>query len=152
MKVKQALRTSTFYTDQTNFDVSRAVQSGTPENLATLRDIDSIAVQLQRLENAGVPVLWRPLHEAGGGWFWWGAKGAAAAKALYDIMYDRLTNVHGLHNLIWEWSTNEPEWYPGNNKVDIIGYDSYPGKYVYSSQKGVFDQLFTLVEGKKWLP
>lgn len=144
-----SLRTSIFYTDQTNFDVSRAVQSGTAENQATLRDIDSIAVQLQRLEDAGVPVLWRPLHEAGGAWFWWGAKGAASAKALYDIMYNRLTNVHGLHNLIWVWSTPEIDWYPGNNKVDIIGYDSYPGEFVYTPQKGVFDQLFAMVEGKK---
>ena len=41
-----------------------------------LRDIDAIAVELQKFEDAGVPVIWRPLHEAQGGWFWWGAQGA----------------------------------------------------------------------------
>lgn len=143
------LRKSIFYTKETEFDIGRAVTPGTAEYAATVRDIDSIAVQLKRLQDAGIPVLWRPLHEAGGGWFWWGAKGAAPAKALWDLMYSRLTGIHGLHNLIWVWSTPEPDWYPGNAKVDIVGYDSYPGAFVYASQKAVFDQLFSMVGGKK---
>jgi mannan endo-1,4-beta-mannosidase len=140
---------NTFYTDQTSFDVSQAVISGTQQNTDVLRDIDAIAVQLKKLRDADVPVLWRPLHEAGGGWFWWGAKGAAPAKALWDIMYDRLTNFHGLHNLIWSWSSPEADWYPGNSKVDMIGYDSYPGNYNYTIQKNVFDNLFTITGGQK---
>ncbi len=143
------IRTSTFYTSSTNFDVSRAVVPGNQEYTDVIRDIDAIAVQLKRLQTAGVPVLWRPLHEAGGTWFWWGAKGAAACKSLYDIMYNRLTNYHGLNNLIWVWSSPEPSWYPGNSKVDIIGYDSYPGAYNYTTQKSMFDQLNTIVGGQK---
>lgn len=38
----------------------------------------------------GVPVLWRPLHEAGGKWFWWGSHGASVTIKLYDIMFNRL--------------------------------------------------------------
>ena len=144
-----SLSTSIFYTANTTFDVSLAVQAGTPEHAATIRDLDSIATQLKRLQTAGVPVLWRPLHEAGGGWFWWGAKGSAAAKALYDTMYTRFTTVHGLHNLIWVWSTPEGDWYPGNSKVDIIGYDSYPDPPSYITQKTMFDQLFAMVQGQK---
>jgi mannan endo-1,4-beta-mannosidase len=146
-----ALSTSTFYSAQTPFDVSQAVISGTAENTDMLRDIDAIAVQLKRLQTAGIPVLWRPLHEAGGAWFWWGNKGATACKALYDIMYNRLTTYHNLNNLIWVWSTPEPTWYPGNSKVDILGYDSYPGAYNYEPQKSIFDQLYTLVGGQKIL-
>lgn len=138
-----------FRTSNTTFNVSLAIQSGTSEHTEILRDIDSIASQLKRLESAGVPVLWRPLHEAGGQWFWWGASSAADCLALWDIMYNRLTNFHNIHNLIWVWSTPEPEWYPGNNKVDIIGYDSYPGEFVYVSQKQKFNQLYEIVEGKK---
>lgn len=141
--------TNTFYTTNTVFDISKAVISGTQENTDALRDIDAIAVQLKKLQAAGVPVLWRPLHEAGGGWFWWGAKGSAAAKTMWDIMYDRLTNYHQLHNLIWVWSTPEPDWYPGNSKVDIIGFDSYPGAYNYTIQKNVFDNLYTVTTGNK---
>jgi mannan endo-1,4-beta-mannosidase len=143
--------TNTFYTDKTTFDVSKAVTPATAEYKAIVRDIDSIASQLKRLQNAGVPVLWRPLHEAGGKWFWWGAKTANDCLAIYDILYDRLTNYHKLNNLIWVWSTPEAEWYPGNGKVDIIGFDSYPGNYVYSSQKAIFNQLYDIVQGKKMI-
>jgi len=142
---------NTFYTNSTTFDVTKAVTAGTVENTAVLRDIDSIATQLKRLQDAGVPVLWRPLHEAGGEWFWWGAKGPAAALALYDIVYNRLTSYHKIHNLIWQWSTPEPNWYPGNAKVDMLGYDSYPGDYNYGTQKLIFDQLYTIVNGQKML-
>ena len=140
---------NTFYTDQTTFDASKAVTSGTTENIAIIRDIDSIASQLKKLEKAGVPIMFRPLHEAGGAWFWWGAKGAAVTKQLWDIVYNRINNYHKINNLIWVWSTPEADWYPGNSKVDIIGYDSYPGAYSYISQKSVFDQMYNIVQGQK---
>jgi len=141
--------TNTFYTDQTTFDVTKAVQSGTIENALIVRDIDSIATQLKRFQTAGVPILWRPLHEAGGAWFWWGAKGPKACKDLFYIMYDRLTNYHHLNNLIWVWSTPETDWYPGNDFIDIVGYDSYPGLFDYDLQKNSFDRIFALSQGKK---
>jgi Beta-mannanase len=143
------VNTNTFYTQYTTFDVTKAVQKGTVEYSQTIRDIDSIATQLKKLQNAGVPILWRPLHEAGGGWFWWGAKGPVACKQLYAILFDRLTNYHQIHNLIWVWSTYETDWYPGNKTVDIVGMDSYPGNYNYSTQKNTFDRYFNLTNGEK---
>jgi mannan endo-1,4-beta-mannosidase len=140
---------NTFYTESTSFDITKAVTEGTAEYSLIIQDIDSIASQLKKLEKAGVPVVWRPLHEAGGGWFWWGAKGAVPCKKLYDIIYDRLMNHHNIHNLIWTWSTPETEWYPGNSKMDIVGYDSYPGTFNYNIQKNSFDVLYRLTEGKK---
>ena len=145
------LRKSTFYTKETDFDVSKAVVPGNREYNEVLRDIDAIAVQLKRLSDAGVPVLWRPLHEAGGKWFWWGAKGSGPCLKLYDLMYQRLTVHHNLHNLIWTWSTPEEDWYPGNSKVDMVGYDSYPGKYDYGSQKYMFNKLYRLTGGGKMI-
>jgi len=144
-----AAGTNTFYTEYTTFDVTRAVITGTPENKEIMEDIDTIAYQLKRLQKAGVPVLWRPLHEAGGGWFWWGAKGPGACKKLYSIIYERLNNYHHLNNLIWVWSTPETDWYPGNDSVDIIGHDSYPGVYNYDPQKSAFDRLYQLTKGRK---
>ena len=141
--------TNTFYTDYTTFDITRAVTPGTPEYDDIIRDIDDISAELRKFQDAGIPVLWRPLHEAGGGWFWWGAGGAEACLELYDIMYDRMKNHHQLHNLIWVWSTPEEEWYPGNDKVDIIGYDSYPGDFNYGIQKTMFDALYRLTSGEK---
>lgn len=144
-----------YKTTETKFDVEKAVTPGTTEYVQTINAIDMIAVQLKKLDAAGVPVLWRPLHEAAGnamgGWFWWGSKGAGPCLKLYDLMYDRLTNHHQLHNLIWVWSEPNPSWYPGNAKVDIVGYDSYPGAKNYQPQKPKFDALFALTGGKKML-
>ncbi|MGL1885784.1 MAG: glycosyl hydrolase [Reichenbachiella sp.] len=138
-----------FYTENTDFDIREAVKVGTSENEDVIEDIDAIAIQLLRLQVAGVPVLWRPLHEAGGGWFWWGAKGSEACLALYDIVYDRLKNHHQIHNLIWVWSTPEVDWYPGNDKIDIVGYDSYPGVKNYTPQKAWFDVMHNITNGEK---
>jgi mannan endo-1,4-beta-mannosidase len=145
------LRTSTFYTNYTDFDVSKAVVSGTAEYNATIRDIDAIAVQLKKLQASKIPVLWRPLHEAGGKWFWWGAKGNTAAISLYRLMFDRITNFHAINNLIWVWSTPEADWYPGNIRVDMIGYDSYPGNYNYDCLQGMYNQLNRIVNGQKMI-
>lgn len=118
---------SGFYTRATDFDIAATLNAG-PSNAnytLMLRDIDAIAVQLKRLQAAGVPILWRPLHEAEGGWFWWGAKGAEPAKKLWKLLYDRLTNHHKLNNLIWVWNSIAPEWYPGDSTVDILSADVY---------------------------
>ncbi len=149
--------TNTFSVGNTTFDASKAVTSGTQENTDALRDIDSIASQLKKLQTAGVPVLFRPLHEASGSgaidgsgaWFWWGAKGATVTKKLFNIIYDRMTNYHKLNNLIWIWSSSEAAWYPGNDSIDIVGYDSYPGAYSYDPQKSSFDILYNMVNGEK---
>eukprot|EP00347_Sterkiella_histriomuscorum_P009069 403342635 len=145
------LRTSTFYTDQTSFDVNNGVTPGTMEYNLIIRDLDHIAEQLKRLQYASIPVLWRPLHEAGGRWFWWGAKGSDSALKLYYMMRDRFINTHGLNNLIWVWSTPEGDWYPGNNNVDIIGYDSYPGAYNYQCPTDKFNQLKSITGGQKMI-
>lgn len=138
-----------FYTDNTSFDIREAVKEGTEEYNLIIRDIDAIAAQLKKFDDEKIPVIFRPLHEAGGGWFWWGAKGPEPCKKLYDLIFDRIKNHHQLHNIIWVWSTPETDWYPGNDKVDIIGYDSYPGEYNYTTQKPMFDKLFSLTKGEK---
>ena len=96
------------------------------ERKAILADIDAIAPYLQRLQRARVPVLWRPLHESEGGWFWWGAKGPEPFKQLWRLLYQRLTFYHGVHNLIWVLTSEDPAWYPGDDVVDVVGVDGYP--------------------------
>jgi mannan endo-1,4-beta-mannosidase len=139
-----------FYTDATTFDVQYALNHPESEEYQLiLRDIDAIAAQLKRLQDAHVPVLWRPLHEAEGKWFWWGAQGPDSAKQLYHIMYDRLTNYHHLNNLIWVWNSESPEWYPGDDVVDIVSVDIYNQAANYSPSIGKYDSLANLVQGKK---
>ncbi|MDQ6813654.1 MAG: glycoside hydrolase family 26 protein [Bacteroidota bacterium] len=150
--------TEEFYTrnagkpNGTTFDISRIEDSTSAEYIAMIRDIDSVAVALKKLQAANVPVIWRPLHEAAGGWFWWGAKGAAPCKKLYQVMYNRMVNVHGLKNLIWVWTRepNDEAWYPGDQYVDIIGRDIYKDGD-HTSQLAEFNALNTLYGSKKMI-
>ena len=115
-----------FYSDNTDFDASRALVPGTPENLALLADMDMMAGLLRPFRDAGIPILWRPFHEGDGNWFWWGKQGAETVKALWRLMFDRYTNLHHLNNLIWVWNAPKREFYPGDDTVDIISRDMYP--------------------------
>jgi Beta-mannanase len=91
-------------------------------------DIDAISEQLKRLQKDDVTVLWRPLHEASGGWFWWGAQGPEPYLWLYKALHKRQTLYHRLDNLIWVWNGQHPDWYPGDEYTDIIGMDIYAEK------------------------
>ncbi|MBR6337867.1 MAG: beta-mannosidase [Ruminococcus sp.] len=136
-----------FYKDKTSFNLAKAISGEDKEGYDYLiRDIDAIAMYLQELDDYHVPVLWRPLHEGGGDpkwnnpWFWWGSSGAEAYKELWKLMYDRLTNVHHCNNLIWVWNGQNLDYYPGDEYVDMMGYDSYPEvKSDHSPQKKLWD-------------
>ena len=141
-----------FYTENTTFDLKKAINGEDPEGYELLiRDMDAIAEQLQRLRDAGVPVLWRPLHEASGGWFWWGASGADAYIQLYRLMYDRFTNEFGLNNLIWVWNGQRSDWYPGDDVVDIIGEDLYPGQHIHDTQEIAFKRCLSYTQARKMI-
>jgi hypothetical protein len=142
-----------FYTKDTMFDISRAVTEGTPEHEATLLDLDLIANELEILRDAHVPVVWRPLHEANGRWFWWGAGGPEPFKKMWRMMFENFTVKHHLNNLIWVFSpgaeTDLAAWYPGDAYVDIIGQDHYPMDGNHGAAKDVFDELTTMTRGQK---
>lgn len=144
-----------FYADATTFNLPAALDNRDGSDFQLiLRDIDAIAVQLQKYEDAGVPVIWRPLHEAQGGWFWWGAHGAENFKELWNVMYDRLTNYHGLNNLIWEFTSigvngDEDQWYPGDDEVDIVGLDIYTQPT--DNMSGQWTDAFDAYNGRKML-
>ncbi|NLZ46644.1 MAG: beta-mannosidase [Clostridiales bacterium] len=137
-----------FYSEATNFDLKAALDKTDQKGYDCLiRDIDAIADALKELESYDVPILWRPLHEAGGDpvwnnpWFWWGSSGSEAYMELWKLMYDRLTNHHGINNLIWVWNAQNVGWYPGDEYVDIIGFDLYPDEHDASSQKETYDYI-----------
>ena len=126
---------STYTAKDTDFSPSKAATAGTKENEYYLSTLKTLAKEFNKLEAEGIPVIWRPLHEAEGGggengsWFWWGREGSAAYKKLWQYTYNTLTNDLNCHNLIWEWNSynfaTSKDWYPGDNYVDIIGYDKY---------------------------
>lgn len=134
---------SSFRPEHTNINVTKILNGQDEEGYQLLmKDIDNIAQQLLRMQEAGVPVLWRPLHEASGGWFWWGAEGPDTYKQLYILLYETLTNEYGLNNLIWVWNGQSADWYPGDAYVDIVGIDIYAGEHVYTSQIDSFLETY----------
>lgn len=141
-----------FYTEATTFDIEAALREGpTGANYKLLlRDIDAIAIPLKKLAAAKIPVLWRPLHEAEGGWFWWGAKGPKPCLELWRLLRQRLINYHHLHNLVWVWNSIDPEWYPGGGTVDVVAVDKYPSDRS-DPLASVWDGLIPRFDGKKLL-
>ncbi len=141
-----------FYTFASTFDVQKALDDPNSQGYRLIvSDIDAIAVQLRKFAAADIPILWRPLHEAEGRWFWWGAHGPRPFVKLWRLMYDRLTNHHHLHNLIWVYtSAGDMDWYPGDAAVDIIGVDLYPSDR-HDPQSGLWEALQGHFAGKKLL-
>lgn len=120
-----------FYTSEiTNFSQVNAVTPGTKEYETVIHDIDLIATKIQRMESEGVTILFRPLHEASGAWFWWGLQGRDSAtnevfQKLWYMIYDRLENYHKLTNIIWVWNGQNPHTAIHPNAFDIEGIDRY---------------------------
>ena len=127
----------TTYSEKTDFVTANVLEEGTVEHDYFLLAVDNLAANLKKVQDAGVPLLFRPFHEAEGGggtdgkkaWFWWGKEGSEVYKKLYAYLYDLLTQKYGLHNLIWEFNSytyeNSKDWYPGDEYIDLVGYDKY---------------------------
>lgn len=113
-----------FYKRFTDFDFPAVMREKGEGYQLLLKDMDAAAEKLRQFQQEGIPVLWRPLHEANGVHFWWGNDPAPYLE-LYRLMYDRFTNYHGLNHLIWVWNGEEPQLYPGDDCVDISGLDNY---------------------------
>lgn len=151
---------SSSYTFGTNtqFKASDAIIDGTWENTIINADLEKISSYLLLLKNADIPVIWRPLHEASGNiyqytngvaWFWWGNDGAEAYKALWKYMFNYFQN-KGLNNLIWVWTTEteDADFYPGDDYVDIIGCDLYPSTNIHNSQVSTFNKALSISNKK----
>ncbi len=115
--------------------------------------VDSVAVYLKKLQDANVPVLWRPYHEMNGDWFWWGGRvGEFTTIDLYRQLYDRMVKYHHLNNLVWVWSVDRPStpirkfsnFYPGNDYLDILSLDVYGSDF----NQAYYDSLMALSQGK----
>lgn len=150
----------------TSFDIREALKEGTWQHECIMRDIDEVAGYLKKVQEANIPIFFRPLHEAagnytkynkdGGAWFWWGRYGAEPCKKLFRLLHDQLTNVYGLNNIIWVWTIDATEgmveqakdWYPGDDVVDVVGVDIYTEK-VDVPQKSQFDFMNEVTGGRK---
>lgn len=142
-------RSKSFFSRNTDFDATRALIDGTPENRAFISDMDMMAGLLRPFCERGIPILWRPFHEAEGGWFWWGAAGAGTVGKLFRMMYKRYTDVHGLNNLIWVWNSPKKDCYPGDDVADIISRDMYPAPHVHTAQADKYEEMISITPAPK---
>jgi mannan endo-1,4-beta-mannosidase len=117
------------------------------------QQVDTIAFYLKKLQDAHVPIIWRPYHEMNGDWFWWGGRqGQYSTIRLYRQLFTRLVNYHKLNNLIWLWSVDRPStparkfvnFYPGREFYDIAGLDVYGSDF----NQNYYDSLLSLSAGK----
>jgi len=141
----------------TDEEWEKIVTPGTEYYNMLIKKLDNIAGYLKQLQDAKVPVLWRPYHEMNGEWFWYGNRpGPDGFVKLWKIMFDRYVNHHKLNNLIWVWNPNAPrDWkndaamayhkfFPGLEFVDVLAADIYKNDYKQSHH----DQLLELARGK----
>jgi mannan endo-1,4-beta-mannosidase len=116
---------------------------GTALHDAWLARLDEVVPYLRQLADAGVPVLFRPLHEMNEDWNWWGSRHADSAR-LYRLTHDHLAGTRGLANLIWVWNVQDnpagdwASYYPGDSYVDVLSLDVW---WKEQPSQGDYDQL-----------
>ncbi|EME74108.1 glycoside hydrolase family 26 protein [Bacillus sonorensis] len=133
-----AFQSGHYKTQISNSQYENILDPSTTEGKRLDAVLAKIADGLQQLENEGVPVLFRPLHEMNGEWFWWGLTGynqkdnqrISLYKQLYQKIYHYMTDTRGLDNLIWVYAPDanrdfKTDFYPGSSYVDIVGLDAY---------------------------
>lgn len=91
-----------------------------------------------------IPIIYRPFHENSGMWFWWGVSNTSKDEFvnLWRYTVEYLRDEKGVHNLLFAYSPNghfssEDNYlsrYPGDDYVDIIGFDIYHDNPSYESK------------------
>ncbi|MBR6107297.1 MAG: hypothetical protein IKQ39_04735 [Oscillospiraceae bacterium] len=170
----QAPGSDSVYAEEADFDLYEALRDADPEKLAAmtpeeadkavsdgtltpdarslLADIDETSAMLIRLRNMDIPVLWRPLHEAGGGWYWWGAYGRDSYEKLWLLLYYRMTDYHNLNNLIWVWNGQSASYLVPERTYDIAAADIYLSPEMeFGSRHEQFQALANLTHHRKML-
>jgi len=108
-------------------------ENGNAMNVAFRASLDQIAVELVKLQNAGVVVICRCMAEMNQPFFWWGRLSNSQYIAMWKYAQNYLVNIKNIHNLLWLYSPfdamgSATEWqgkYPGNTFVDMVGIDFY---------------------------
>jgi mannan endo-1,4-beta-mannosidase len=130
---------------------TQVITDGSALNTAFKRRLDEAVPYLRQLRDAGVPVLWRPVHEMNDGWSWWGGRpGANGSRKLYQIEHDYLAGL-GLTNLVWVWNVKDVSmdsiagYWPGASYVDVASLDVW-AKYEPSTSD--YQALLAVAGGK----
>ena len=130
-----------FVTGKNFYDTTRCVPAilpGGDKHEAYVKALDHIAdfiASLRTTDGQPVPVIFRPFHEHTGNWFWWGRPFCTVKEyqALWHFTVQYLRDKRQLHNILYAYSPdrisgnfdNYLERYPGDDYVDVLGYDDY---------------------------
>ncbi len=137
-------------------DVMNQILPGGTYNEQYNAYLDMIAAYADEVNG---PILFRPFHENTGSWFWWGAAfcDAETYKNVWKYTVEYLRDDKGVHNLLYVYGPGSEaadveeygERYPGDNYVDMIGFDIYnemPGEDNESTWFVQFKQALKIVE------
>lgn len=130
-----------FVTGKNFYDTTRCVPAilpGGDKHAAYVKALDHIAEfigSLKTRDGQAVPVIFRAFHEHTGNWFWWGRPFCSVKEyqALWQFTVQYLRDKRKLHNILYAYSPdringnfdNYMERYPGDEYVDVLGYDDY---------------------------
>lgn len=155
--------------NNTCFNYTKAFTDSTCKEINTssevyqniVNDVDIVSSYFLQLQEKDIAVVWRPLHEASGGWFWWGVASAECYVQLYRLVFDRMVNTNGVKNLLWVWNINtDPTygydysalngaWYPGDEYVDIVAVDIYDPLLNHNSGANYYSKIISEVGTNK---
>ena len=100
--------------------------------LTWLERVRTFLSSLKTDDGEPVPFIFRPWHENNGAWFWWGNTHCTPEE--YQALYALTYNYLNAPNIAWSYSPNLDgamteekflQWYPGDDRVDLIGLDAY---------------------------
>lgn len=124
--------------------------------------LDKVAAYISSLKSENgtlIPVLFRPFHENNGDWFWWGGVNSSNEDyvKLWKYTVDYLRNAKKVHNIIYVYSTDKFSTsdayfkkYPGDDYVDILGFDCYDAEsnYPQNKMKGQLRSMVKILSGE----
>lgn len=126
---------SEYSSDVTTGNIVPRIMIGGDLNEVYTGYLDRVSEFAHKLDAAGVPVLFRPLHENNGSWFWWGKAycDEESYKNLYRYTVQYLKDTKNVHNFLYVYSPGATfvddndflSRYPGDEFVDGLAFDMY---------------------------
>ena len=139
-------------------NVVRSILPGGVNHIAWRNQLDNIALFLNTLKGASgeaIPVIFRPWHEHTGDWFWWGNAHCSIDeyKMLWQFTVNYLVDEKKVINVLFAYSPDRfytkakyLQRYPGDNYIDVFGFDDYGDVSSPSGITNLITQLRYLVE------
>ncbi|MDP4181944.1 MAG: glycosyl hydrolase [Bacillota bacterium] len=144
---------------QTSGNVVTNILPGGSKNAEFNKFLDNIATFANNIKDDNgnlIPIIYRPFHENTGSWFWWGADFCTEDQyiKLYRYTVEYLRDVKGVHNFLYAYSPSgdfntEADYlvrYPGDDYVDVLGFDQYDSSGSPTSEKNWMKSIVTRAE------